>query len=314
VTQTTIRIRPSGRLANLMSQLMFADTVSRRCRQPVAIEGYCIPDWGLLKPPSGLPSSNIEIGSHLTRAALCSSMIDAFKPELVHVVFPIFRVGNLGNPKDYFSRFPFSEPVVKIPDDYLLIHIRAGDVAMPTHEKYGPLPIRYYEYLISKTGLRPLFISEPGSHRYIELIRTHFPKAEMIGGSSAINDFQTIRAAKNVALAVSSFCWMAAFLSITAERIHLPLAGHFDPVEDPYPDFLPLADRRYVFHHVSREAWSKRYEDPVGPRDGFSVAGGTIVRALKTSAIVRTARQSAKIHGGLLRRMATLASGNGKQQ
>jgi hypothetical protein len=309
VSQTTIRIRPSGRLANLMSQLMFADTISRRCRQPVAVEGYSIPEWGLLKPPSSLPSSDIEIGSSLTRAALCCSMIDAFKPELVHVVFPIFRVGNLGNPSDYFSRFPFSEPVAKIPDDYLLIHIRAGDVAMPIHEKYGPLPIRYYEYLISQTGLRPLFISEPGRNRCIDLIRASFPKAEMIGGSSAIADFQTIRTARNVALAVSSFSWMATFLSTTAERIHLPLAGHFDPIDDPHPDFLPLDDRRYVFHHVSREAWSKRYEDPVGPRDGFSIARRPLVRALKASAIVRTAKRSAKIHGGLLKRMATRAGG-----
>lgn len=290
-----------------MSQLMFADAISRRCRQPVAVEGYSIPEWGLLKPTSDTTSSDIKIGSSLTRAALCCSMIDAFKPELVHVVFPIFRVGNLGNPKNHFSRFPVSEPVVKIPDDHLLIHIRAGDVATLTHEKYGPLPTRYYEYLIAQTGLRPLFICEPGPTSYFDLLKATFPKAAVIGGELVIGDFQIIRDAKNVALSVSSFSWMATFLSTRAQQIHLPLAGHFDPADDPTSDFLPLNDHRYIFHNVAKEVWSQRYQDPIGPRDGFSVASRTAVRVLKTAAILRTAKLAAKIHGGLLRRMAALA-------
>ena len=67
---TVIRIKPYGRLANLMGQLMFADDVKRRCRQPVAIEGYNIPEWGLSEPVSDTPPSKIIIGSYLTRASL----------------------------------------------------------------------------------------------------------------------------------------------------------------------------------------------------------------------------------------------------
>jgi hypothetical protein len=302
--QTTIRIKPSGRLANLMSQLMFADNLRRGCRQTVAVEGYDIPEWGLSKPASDTQTSPIEIGSHLTRLAPCRMMIDAFKPQLIRLERPIFRVGNYGKPREYQSLFPVSESVVKIPDDCLLIHIRAGDVATLTHDKYGPLPIRYYEYLIGQTGLRPLFINEPGRTHYLDLLKSSFPKAETIGGASAIEDFEIIRSAKNVALSVSSFSWMATFLSSRVQQIHLPLAGHFDPADDPTPDFLPLNDNRYIFHRVSREAWSKRYDDPVGPRDGFSIARRAAVGALKAVAILRTAKQSAKIHGGLLRRMA----------
>ena len=197
--------------------------------------------------------------------------------------------------------------MVRVPDDCLLIHIRAGDVATLTNDKYGPLPIRYYQYLLAQTGLRPLFICEPGRTHYIDLLKATFPKAEMIGGASAIEDFEIIRSAKNVALSVSSFSWMATFLSSRVQQIHLPLAGHFDPADDLTPDFLPLNDTRYIFHHVSREAWSKRYEDPVGPRDGYSIASRASVRALKTVAFLRTAKSSAKIHGGLLKRMAAHA-------
>ena len=293
-----------------MSQLMFADHVRRHCRQPVAVEGYNIPEWGLSSPPTDTLSSDIIIASHLTRAAPCCMMIDALKPQLIHLDRPIFRVGNLGKPEDYFPLFPHSEPLVRISDDCLLIHIRAGDVVILTHDKYGPLPIRYYEYLIAQTGLRPLFICEPGHTPYIDLLTATFPKAEMIGGGSAINDFQIIRNAKNVALSVSSFSWTATFLSNRAQQIHLPLAGQFDPADDPTPDFLPLNDNRYIFHNVAKEAWSQRYQDPIGPRDGFSVASRTAVTALKAAAILRTAKLSAKIHGGLLKRMAALAYNN----
>jgi hypothetical protein len=291
---------------------MFADTIKRRCRHPVAVEGYNIPEWGLSKPPSDLPSSGISIGSHLTRAAPCSLMVNAFRPTLIDLFSPIFRVGNYDRPEKYFSFFPVTEPAVNIPDDHLLIHVRAGDVSTLTHEKYGPLPIRYYEYLIAQTGLRPLFICEPGHTPYIDLLTATFPKAEMIGGGSAIRDFQIIRNAKNVALSVSSFSWMATFLSTRVRQIHLPLAGHFDPVDDPTPDFLPLNDDRYIFHRVPRKAWSQRYENPMGPRDGFSVASKAAVRAMKTAAIVQTAKLSSKIHGGLLKRMAALAYKNRK--
>lgn len=202
-----------------MGQLMFAESVKRGCRQPVAVEGYNIPEWGLSEPLTDAPSSDIRIGSYLTRSALCSAMIDAFKPKLVNLTTPIFRVGNYGKPEDYFPLFPTYEPIVRVPDDYLLVHIRSGDVATPTHWQYGPLPIRYYEYLFAQTGLRPLFIGEIARNCYFDLLKATFPKAELIGGASAIDDFQIIRGAKNVALSVSSFSWMAAFLSVTAQQI-----------------------------------------------------------------------------------------------
>ena len=132
------------------------------------------------------------------------------------------------------------------------------------------------------------------------------PKAALVGGASAITDFQIIRSAKNVALSVSSFSWMATFLSTKTCQIHLPLAGHFDPADEPTSDFLPLNDIRYIFHNVSRQAWSQRYENPIGPRDGFSISSQASVKALKRSAVLRTMKQSVKIHGGLLKRMAGL--------
>jgi hypothetical protein len=285
---------------------MFADSIKRRCRQPVSVEGYNIPEWGLCKPLTDIPSSNIIIGSHLTRTIPCCLMIDTFKPQLINLDRPIFRVDNYGKPQDFLPLFPYSEPSAAIPDDCLLIHIRAGDVAALTNDKYGPLPIRYYEYLIVKTALRPLFISEQGRNDYFDLLKATFPNAEMIGGTSAIADFQIIRNAKNVALSVSSFSWMATFLSTRVQQIHLPIAGHFDPMNDPFPDFLPINDSRYVFHNICRKAWSERYENPTGPRDGYSIASQVSIRALKNFAFLRTAKQSAKLHGGLLKRMAGL--------
>ena len=63
-----------------------------------------------------------------------------------------------------------------------------------------------------------LFICEPGRTHYLDLLKATFPKAEMIGGASAIEDFEIIRGAKNVALSISSFSWMATFLSSKSSK------------------------------------------------------------------------------------------------
>src|ERR1700730_13379307 len=201
-----------------MCQLMFAEDLKRRCHHPGDIEGYDIPELNLSSSVSDVPTQGIVVGSQLTRIALCCAMIDRFKPSLVDLDYVIFRYGNFGKPKDYFHLFPETAPATEIPDDYLLIHVRLGDVSRPTHPLYGPLPIRYYEYLTTRTGLKPIFVGEFDSSNYTKALKSVFPTAVMLTSPSAISDFQIIRGAKHVALSVSSFSWMASFLSTKAEQ------------------------------------------------------------------------------------------------
>jgi hypothetical protein len=45
--KTIIRIRPDGRMATQMGQLMFALDVQHDCRQPIVVKGYDISGWSL---------------------------------------------------------------------------------------------------------------------------------------------------------------------------------------------------------------------------------------------------------------------------
>jgi Fe-S cluster biosynthesis and repair protein YggX len=138
----------------------------------------------------------------------------------------------------------------------------------------------------------------------VRALKNEFPDAQTIGGDSTVEDFSTLRRARNVALAVSTFSWLATYLSRSAERIHLPVAGHFDPLFMPESDRLPIDDQRYIFHRVSRRAWARRYEDQTGSVDDFSVMDINEIKRHKLRAKITTSIKSARVHFGLWRRLA----------
>ncbi len=149
--------------------------------------------------------------------------------------------------KDLFANtFPFY-PGEEIHDDEIAINIRTGDIIGGVHWDYTPLPIAYYHRVIFETGLKPVFVGQVSGNWYAAALRQQFPAARFVEGS-VLSDFQTIRGAKAVMAAVSSFSWLASFLSTAATQIHLPVAGLFNPQQRPDVDLLPFTDKRYRFH------------------------------------------------------------------
>jgi hypothetical protein len=263
-----------------------------------------MPEWGLAGGLGGTePRSSLSVGSSLTRVNYLTAMIDRYGPVTVELDGVVQRVGNYGNIDRYRDQFPLKDgDGVSVGDDCILVHVRAGDVSVPSHESYGPIPISYYEYLFSETRLRPVFIGEISPSPYIDALKSKFPKAEFLGGLSAFDDFQTLRRARHLAISVSSFSWLAALLS-NAESIHVPLAGLLDPRARPDVDLLPLGDARYRFHDISASAWQKRYSDIFAHRHDFRPISSTEAGRLKAAAARWTAWKSAKVHFGLLRRI-----------
>jgi hypothetical protein len=66
-------------------------------------------------------------------------------------------------------------------------------------------------------------------------------------GSDPLSDFQTVRRAKNIVVCISTFVWLAAWLS-NAKRIVLPVYGLYNPLQFPNHDLLPLGDDRYTYY------------------------------------------------------------------
>jgi hypothetical protein len=286
-----------------MAQLMLCLDIQRHCRQPIDIEGYDIQEWDLKAPRSSAAPSDVIIVDHRTRRWAICRMIDAVKPALVHVNAITFRMGNFCDPALYERYFPTIEGPIMVPDDTLLVHIRAGDVATLTHDRYGPLPVSYYQYLAKFTGMKLAFIGELEETDYIRALKKAFPASDYFEGQSPLEDFQTLRNAANVAIAVSSFSWMATFLSRRAKTIHLPLAGHFDPLAAPESDLLPRADRRVIVHRIPRSTWKMRYLDYVAPAAAYKPARRVDLVALRLLMNAKMAVPTFRIHVGLLRRM-----------
>ena len=239
-----------GQLGNQMIRFMFARKLSYRAGG-LEIAGYNMPEWGLvsteLQPPRGRcvrtgPGQRIEVGA--LAGILKSGLVD-----WVDIDGHAQRLEYFDDEKESFARL-FSSSVAgeTLADDDIAIHVRAGDIVDGSHGDYMPLPIAFYRRLIDETGYRPVFVGEVSGNFYTDALRRRFAHARFVGGADRLSDFQTLRKARNIAIAVSTFSWLAAYFSPTAQVIHFPVLGLLNPSQRPDIDLMPSNDRRYVFH------------------------------------------------------------------
>ena len=134
-----------------------------------------------------------------------------------------------------------------LPDDCLLCPIRAGEVLDAIHPGYTIVPVEFYEEIVEETGLTPVFMGQTGENAFTRKLRSRFPKARYLPHNSALDDFQTIRKARNIVLPVSTFAWLAAWLS-SAVTIFLPVFGIFNPRLFALHDLLPISEMQYRFY------------------------------------------------------------------
>ncbi|MDQ2633089.1 MAG: hypothetical protein M3Y78_05070 [Pseudomonadota bacterium] len=137
----------------------------------------------------------------------------------------------------------------------IVINVRAAEILRGKHPDMMPLPVSYYQRLVKDTGLSPVFVGQVQNDVYGAAIRAAFPDARFVKSSHWIEDFQTVRNATNIAVAVSTFSWLAAWLSTSATTIHLPVAGIFNPQQRGDIDLLPKNDDRYIFHNFPVERY-----------------------------------------------------------
>ena len=128
----------------------------------------------------------------------------------------------------------------------LLCNIRQGDILDAHHPDYVLLPVEYYAELVERTGLAPVFAGQLEDSPYMEALRRRFPAARMVPSQGAVADFAFIRASCHIVPAVSTFSWLAAWLS-EAETVHMPVVGLFNPSQSPGTQLLAWEDRRFSF-------------------------------------------------------------------
>ncbi|ESZ53274.1 hypothetical protein X731_01265 [Mesorhizobium sp. L2C054A000] len=256
--QVPIVMQPFGGMANKMFQYMFCHVLAKRIPGGYVCDAD-LPEWSIarVRPPLFWKYRLLRVdGYH--RYDL-DGIIAAFRDRRARSI----RFKGFAQRLGYYDRDEvsglFDGRAVAAPthgDDFLVIHVRAGDILDGFHRNYCPMPFGFFETLIKDSGRNPVFVGQThDDNDYCRRLRQRFPDAVFAPKASPLTDFETLRRASHLVTGVSSFSWLAGWLS-SARTIHLPVAGIFDRCIRPDIDLLPLDDPRYRFHQFDMGDWT----------------------------------------------------------
>jgi len=140
---------------------------------------------------------------------------------------------------------------------HIVINVRGAEISKGVHKNYLPIPLNFYHKIINETGLKPVFIGQLGDDKYSDSLKKEFPDALYPKFTCWEDDFNAIRTSVNIIPAVSTFSWLACWLSETAENIYFPIMGLYHPLARPDIDMLPIDDDRYHFYLSDILAWGE---------------------------------------------------------
>ncbi len=246
----------SGRLGNQMMQLMTAKQMVRLLSD-FEVYGYDMPAWQLFRPVTvGVPycpllvrgaAAPLDLVLRLCRLGLVKAVAMRSVCPVYHRFLPREEAQQLFQPRPDDDTEGFDET-------HIVIHIRAEDILLGKAGDYGPVPFEYYRMILRETGLKPVFVGQLANDYYSNLLKTAFPDALFVQPQTPIKDFQRIRNSKNIVLSLSTFAWLAAWLS-DAQRIYMPLIGGWNPAQRPDIDLTPPDDPRFVYDLFPVRIW-----------------------------------------------------------
>lgn len=251
MSRPCIVMRNFGGLGNRMIRYMFAHRLARELGGwPVV--GYDMPEWGLVSPAANpFAGTGFSTGwGHVYNVAALATRALAEQVDYIEVEAFAQRCEFFADQRAHFAAVFAGPAGAPIADHELAISVRTGDIIDGYHKDYTPLPLAFYHRLLAQTGLAPVFVGQLEDNWYTRALRDQFPHARYLS-ADPISDFQTLRGARHVMLAVSSFSWLAAWLSDRAQVIHMPVAGLFNPQQRGDIDLLPVNDPRWHFHQFA---------------------------------------------------------------
>jgi len=242
-------IEPKGRLGNQMMQYMVA-LKFRSLVPDTRLSNVNFPGWGIHHPNLPLLGrlERAEQQQHFEMDGL-AARARAGKTEVI--IYNGFgqRMENFLDSD--FYRETFCCRVVSpywFNEQYAICPVRAEDVLDERAGHQYPLtPVEFYADIVAETGLKPVFVGQTTPNPYTNRLRDRFRDALFLQTGDPMLDFEIIRQAKNIVLGVTTFGWLAAWLS-HAERIFMAVSGLFNPMQYPPVDLLPFGDRRYRFY------------------------------------------------------------------
>ena len=134
--------------------------------------------------------------------------------------------------------------------DFHLVHIRQGDIfknATLSRPDYYPLPVSFYEAL-SSTSPKPLaFIGEVDANPdYLSMLRDRCRASIIVPSGCLHRDFNLLRSSEIVTMAISTFSWLAGWISEQAFEVNIPIAGFLNPKIRPDIDLTSALPSRFI--------------------------------------------------------------------
>jgi hypothetical protein len=246
-----IWIEPLGNAGNRALQYLACEGIRAHASEAL-IENIILPEWGMHKSApmpnyrsilrTGRDNFWIDtkgLASSLRRNVVDAVIIDSFAFNLGHypkrsVCRSLLGPTVHGNDATGFG-----------PQD-LVCSVRAGEILAAVHPDYVVLPAKYYELLAERSNLNLVFYGQLGDDSYSQSLRSAFPTARFVPGRNPQYDFDMLRRSVNIAPSISTFAWLAAWLS-DAQKIFMPFGGMFSPVQHPGQMYLPIDDSAYEF-------------------------------------------------------------------
>ena len=251
--QPIVHVSPMGAVGNRMIQYIAALALVSRV-PGVRLEKVHLHEWGIQIPPTPTdPARTIVVTDPVLGLDRLAAALREGAADCVDIRTYAQRVENFLPHAAY--RNLFGGPSTSgAGADELLCSIRQGDVLDARHPDYVLIPIDFYAELVEQTGLRPVFMGQLESTPYMDALRARFPQARYQPSQGATADFAYIRGSRTIVPAVSTFSWLAAWLS-DADRIFMPVLGLFHPLQARSTQLLPLDDPRFRFtlfpHHYA---------------------------------------------------------------
>jgi hypothetical protein len=238
-----------GNVGNRMIQYLIARSIAARVGE-VRYSAVDLRDFGIVHPPAegSFPSTEVVTGQtveldRLARALACGAL------QRVDIRTYGQRLCNFLPAQAYRKDFLVADPPEPAAGaGELLINIRQGDILDGHHPDYVLTPIAFIESVIDETGLSPVFLGQLEQSPYMTALRSRFPTARYLPSQGPATDFYRIRQCQHILPAISTFSWLAAWLS-SAERIYQPVLGLMHPLQNRGVNLLPLDDPRYRFYY-----------------------------------------------------------------
>ncbi len=244
-----IKITPYGNIGNQLFQYMLALAIKFRTEVPIIITGLNIPSFGIKSRQVVDQAFSVEIKGHTPPLESIVRLVKDVPHIDVNLKCLSTRMSFYSQHLPLYRRYLKSKKTVQTgyDENHLVINVRGAEISTGIHKNYIPVPLSFYEDLIIETGLKPVFVGQLGDDDYSNALKKKFPSALYPKFDSWEDDFNVIRTSVNIIPAVSTFSWLASWLSETAKNIYFPIMGLYHPVARPDIDMLPISDKRYSF-------------------------------------------------------------------